>query len=62
VCGRTAGGGSALDLPAAVRASLERHDVRDVEDLGLSTAADDYFSHRLRGEAARHALVAWIEP
>lgn len=57
---RTAWGAPALDLPAAVRASLVASGVADVRDLGLDTAHHDFFSHRLRGDTARHALVAWI--
>jgi YfiH family protein len=60
---RTSAGALALDLPAAVRGALRRAGVTELDDLGLSTAdADRFYSHRLRGERARHALVAWIEP
>jgi len=59
---RTADGSPALDLPASVRAALGSAGVDDVNDLGLDTAHADFFSHRLRGDTGRHALVAWIEP
>lgn len=58
---RTADGAPALDLPASVRAALAAAGVDDVHDLGLDTAHDDFFSHRLRGDTGRHALVAWID-
>jgi polyphenol oxidase len=60
--GRTADGAPALDLAAAVRASLRASGVDEMDDLGLSTAdSSRWFSHRLRGDTGRHALVAWIE-
>jgi polyphenol oxidase len=60
--GRTESGAPALDLAAAVRASLRASGVEDLDDLGLSTAdSGRWFSHRLRGDTGRHALVAWIE-
>jgi len=58
---RTADGAPALDLPASVRAALAASGVDDVRDLGLDTADDDFFSHRLRGDTGRHALVAWLD-
>jgi YfiH family protein len=61
--GRTADGALALDLPAAVRAALAGEGVHELDDLGLSTAdAERWFSHRLRRDTGRHALVAWLEP
>jgi YfiH family protein len=60
--GRTDDGGPALDLPAAVGAALQACGVDDVHDLGLDTATDpDYFSHRMRRDTGRHALVVWID-
>ncbi|HEX2038746.1 MAG TPA: polyphenol oxidase family protein [Acidimicrobiales bacterium] len=58
----TRAGTPALDLPAAVRASLRRAEVELVHDEAVCTscAADDFFSHRARGEAERQATVAWI--
>jgi copper oxidase (laccase) domain-containing protein len=59
---RTAAGAPALDLAAGVDVALRAAGVDDVADLGLSTAdADRWFSHRLRHDTGRHALVAWIE-
>jgi copper oxidase (laccase) domain-containing protein len=59
---RTAAGAPALDLAAGVGAALRHAGVGDVDDLGLSTAdGDRWFSHRLRQDVGRHALVAWIE-
>jgi YfiH family protein len=63
VRGVTSSGTPALDVPAAVRVALTRAGVTELDDLGLSTAdAERFFSHRLRAERGRHALVAWIEP
>jgi YfiH family protein len=60
--GCTSSGALALDLPAAARAALGAAGVDDVEDLELSTAdGSRWFSHRLRRDPGRHALVAWIE-
>ena len=56
----TAWGTDALDVPSAVRAALERAGVRSVVDTGVCTACSPvHFSHRARGEAARHAMVVW---
>jgi purine-nucleoside/S-methyl-5'-thioadenosine phosphorylase / adenosine deaminase len=56
----TADGEPALDVPAAVRASLRRAGVSDLHDVDVCTAcSDEYFSWRARGELARQALVAW---
>jgi YfiH family protein len=61
--GRTVDGRPALDLPAAVRTALQACGIDDVRDLGIDTATDpDYFSHRARRDAGRHALVVWIDP
>jgi len=60
VQGTTAAGTPALDVPAAVRASLAGAGVDDVDDVGICTACDTgYFSHRARGDAGRQALVVW---
>ncbi len=60
VRGRTAAGGSALDLPAAVSAALAAAGVRVVAGRPACTAcAGGYFSHRARGDAGRQALVVW---
>ncbi len=59
--GRTSGGGVALDVPATVAASLARHGV-DLDVTGPCTGCDDrWFSHRVRVEPGRHAVVAWWE-
>lgn len=51
----------ALDVPAAVAAGLARHGV-GLDVVGPCTGCDDrWFSHRVRGDAGRHALVAWFE-
>ena len=59
----TDAGTPALDLRAAIRASLAEVDVVLVDSAVPCTATETrYFSHRARGEAERHALVVWIEP
>lgn len=56
----TATGAPALDLPAGVRVALSAAGVARLTRLGGCTACSGrFFSHRARGEAARHALVAW---
>ena len=56
----TAAGTPALDLPAAVRAALERAGVEKVDDAGVCTACSgDHFSWRARQERQRQATVIW---
>jgi YfiH family protein len=56
----TASGAPALDVPAAVRASLASVGVTDVVDLGTCTAcSSDHWSHRARADVERQAVVAW---
>jgi copper oxidase (laccase) domain-containing protein len=56
----TSEGSTALDLPAAVRASLAAAGVHRFQDVGVCTAcSNDYFSWRARGELGRQALVVW---
>lgn len=52
----------ALDLPAAVRAALEGAGVALVFESGECTgcAADRFWSHRVRGEAERQGVLAWL--
>lgn len=58
---RTEWGTPALDVPAAVRISLERCGIDRIDDVDICTAADaGYFSHRARRDAGRQALVAWL--
>ncbi len=58
VAGRTAHGALALDVPATVAASLARHGVR-LDVVGPCTGCDErWFSHRVRREPGRHAVVA----
>ena len=57
----TSWGTPALDLCAAVRGALEAAGVSDVEDLGLDTATDGFFSHRARGDRGRHATATRLE-
>ena len=63
VRGTTAAGAPALDVPAAVRASLAKVGVEQVDDVDVCTACDTgYFSHRARADAGRQSAVAWLEP
>ena len=57
----TSWGTPALDLCAAVRGALEAAGVSDVEDLGLDTATDGFFSHRARGDRGRQATATRLE-
>jgi copper oxidase (laccase) domain-containing protein len=60
--GVTAGGRPALDLPAAVRAALDRAGVELVGGEAPCTSCDTrFFSHRARGDAGRQALLVWVE-
>ena len=58
----TSWGAPALDLVAAVRGALGEAGVDDVEDLGLDTAHDSFYSHRVRAERARLATAVRLEP
>ena len=61
ITGRTTWGTTALDVPAAVRLALSRHEVA-LTDRELCTGCDArWYSHRRRHELGRHALVAWSE-
>jgi copper oxidase (laccase) domain-containing protein len=56
VRGTTSWGAPALDVPAAVRASLA-----EVVDLDVCTACSaEHWSHRARGEKERQVVVAWM--
>ena len=61
--GRTAAGTPALDIPAAVRASLAQAGVDDLDDVGICTSASpDHFSHRRDGVTGRQAVVVVRAP
>jgi YfiH family protein len=63
VVATTASGSPALDIPAAVRASLRAVDVHDFEDAGICTfASPDHFSYRREGITGRQAVVAVLDP
>ena len=55
-------GTPALDLAAAVRGALGAAGVNRVVDLGLDTAQQCYFSHRVGGDTSRQATAARLEP
>ncbi|HEY8525909.1 MAG TPA: polyphenol oxidase family protein [Acidimicrobiales bacterium] len=60
--GVTADGRPALDLPAAVRAALDRAGAEVAGGDPPCTACDRrFFSHRARGDTGRQALLVWIE-
>ena len=60
VRGVTRDGRPALDVPAAVRASLASVGVDRVADVDICTAcSSDHWSFRARSDAGRQAVVAW---
>jgi copper oxidase (laccase) domain-containing protein len=61
ISGRTRNGRLALDVPAAVREALARHGLELEVTAGCTGCDDRWFSHRVRGDVARHAVVAWTE-
>ena len=63
VRGRAAGGGPALDLPAAVAAALAGAGVDQVPGADACTSCSPvpYFSHRARADEGRLALLVWSE-
>ncbi|HXQ58939.1 MAG TPA: polyphenol oxidase family protein [Acidimicrobiales bacterium] len=63
VRGVTSDGAPALDLPAGVRAALDRAGVPLVVDVDRCTACgDDSFSYRARRDDARQGLFVWTGP
>ncbi|MBS1846849.1 MAG: polyphenol oxidase family protein [Actinobacteria bacterium] len=63
VSGRTSWGAPALDVSAAVRASLASCGVTDVVDSGVCTACSPvHHSHRARADAGRQGAFVWLEP
>jgi len=55
----TADGRPALDVPAAVAAAADRHEL-GVSDIGGCTGCShDGFSHRVRRDPERHVVAAW---
>lgn len=58
----TSWGAPALDLVSAVRGALHTVGVSEVDDLGLDTSDECFFSHRVRGELARQATAVRLEP
>jgi YfiH family protein len=62
VVATTATGSPALDIPAAVRASLHAVGVDDFEDAGICTfESPDHFSYRRDGVTGRQAVVAVLD-
>lgn len=61
IAASTTTGALALDVPAAVHLGLARHDVQPMV-VGPCTGCDArWFSHRVRSDASRHAVVGWVE-
>ena len=61
--GKTRTGHPALDLPAAVSATLRGVGVVESELDGTCTSCDDgYWSYRATGTRERHVMAAWLEP
>lgn len=59
ITGRTATHQRSLDVPRAVAAALAVNGVA-LDVIGPCTGCDDrWFSHRIRADRGRHALVAW---
>ncbi|HUR49508.1 MAG TPA: polyphenol oxidase family protein [Acidimicrobiales bacterium] len=57
-----ASGRPALNLPAAVRAALERAGVELIFESGSCTGceANRFWSHRVRGDIERQGVLAWL--
>ncbi len=63
VRGRTRDGRPALDLPATVAAALAAAGARQETGIDACTGCGGgYFSHRVRGDVGRQALVVWSSP
>ena len=58
----TSWGAPALDLAAAVRAALRACGVDEVEDLGLDTSDERFFSYRVRGDLGLQVAAVRLEP
>ncbi len=57
--GRTSDGKLGLDVPATIASLLARRGI-SLDVTGPCTGCDDrWFSHRVRAEPGRHAVVAW---
>jgi copper oxidase (laccase) domain-containing protein len=63
VWGTTSWGTPALDLPAALAASMRLADIALLAPPRVCTACADtaHWSHRARGETGRQALLVWLE-
>ena len=62
--GATRAGETAMDLPAAVAAALQRAGVEVSDRIDECTAclSEHYFSHRARADRERHVMVLWRAP
>jgi hypothetical protein len=55
-------GTPALDIPETVKIALRRNNVFDTHFIGGCTASSEkYWSHRVREDRERQAMVAWLE-
>jgi copper oxidase (laccase) domain-containing protein len=59
VRGTTSWGTPALDVPAAVRASLASVGVELVDASTCTACSPDHWSHRAAGDVERQAVVVW---
>jgi polyphenol oxidase len=62
VRGTTSDGAPAADMPAAVTAALHGAGIDRVDVADVCTCAPHLYSHRVRGDVGRQAMVVWIEP
>ena len=53
----TVDGSPALDMAAATTHALRRAGVEHIDDLGIDTADEAYFSHRVRGDTGRQVTA-----
>ena len=58
----TLGGRPALDIPETAKIALRRNNVFDTHFIGDCTASSGkHWSHRVRGDIERQAMIAWLE-
>lgn len=58
---RTSTGTAGLDMPTAVGFALARRGIDVDTDVACTGCDERWYSHRMRGDAGRHATVAWVE-
>ena len=55
----SAAGTPALDVPAALAAAFAHHGVSIDADVPCTGCDDRWYSHRVRGDRGRHAMIGW---